>query len=213
MQYIYLILFSILFSSDHGHGQAGKKDPALSKIVYSQAKKEINYYYKGSNNLRYRYFMGRSGLEMHMIKDNKLALACQSRKGNIYFRGSGIKSFIIMNPSNLKKVEGIILSWLANHYQDQQAMGSSPSMPDLGSSFDTGMDNLASSSDMFQSASDCKINVSCTCQSGTTISIQCDCGGVAYCQDKTATVCDTDEAGNETNCREVTNCTGGCSYN
>ena len=206
MKFIVFILAIFLSTPD------SKPPVELKKITLSKSKKELTYHYSGrKTSASFKYVKNRSGVLLSMYQGKRLVLEAKKVKGKMAYRKPGTKIF---GPVVREWIRDSMFYHIINvHVQDQQTFSGNSAFGGSGSGFNIGMppmDNIGSDAGVY-GASNCTTEHNCTCENGESVTINCNCFEVASCYVRTVNVCETDSAGNEVNCEEISGCVGRCS--
>ena len=186
------------------------KEPILLKVVHSKSQKAITYHYKASGGLyQFKYKQLKNGVHLKVVKSEKTLLHFRVQKSAVSIKSKG--EFVPLTNKRQKGISKEIQALLTEQNYDQQSFNGGSLYDSFSGGFGTGIQSILDGG-TGSSYNDCHQTLSCTCSDGKQISVSCDCGTVVSCETKTVEICDTNEAGGEENCREVTNCVGRCDW-
>jgi hypothetical protein len=214
MKYLIILLCSII--TIPAIAQKGKKDAGaffLKEVLFFKDGSVVHNYQDGNDLFVVQFKQNGKHHDLFMKKNKRHHFSLYKNKsGKVMYR-LGVKGepqafnkgVVKILPQELK----LLLAYLE---QDQQQYH--PQFQGGGeANVNNGIPSVAGpetdQSWNGGSGDECRQTSSCSCGSSSVI-VTCGCGSVISCYERTTTACDSDEAGNKTNCREVTGCAGRC---
>jgi hypothetical protein len=184
------------------------KNPVLLKVAHSKSKKIITYFYKTTDgSYQLNYIQLKDGTHLKVVKKGKTLLHLRAKKRDVFIKSRG--KFVVLTSNRQKGISREIQALLTEQSYDQQSFNGGSLYGSFSGGFDAGIQS-ALDGGIGSNSSDCEQTQPCTCPDGKSITVKCSCGLVISCETKTVRVCDTNDAGDEENCREVSNCVGRC---
>lgn len=211
MKSLFALLLLILPFSFHTDKES---IPDLKKIIHV-SKSEIHYIYKDKRDDRQVIYQLKNGVVfISFLKNKKVELQLKNQKGKISYKTQEVKRFGPLSKAAVKKLPKDFKHFFKVHLADQNEFNKP--LKEGGANLANGIAQTWSNEDAInngtsQSGSENECTQTGTCQCGsTTRKVTCPCMTGIYCEEREASVCDYDDAGNEVNCRNVTVCVPMC---
>ena len=185
----------------------------LTKVITS--KHIAKYFYQDGDDLYLTTYKNEeAGVTLNIIKNKRAYFSLtRGKKGKLFYTLGSKGELTALSKESYKVLPTKLRIFLAYQEADQQQF-QAPFGGDVSGGVNNGIPDVLGAEDTTSpggSGSDCKQTGSCSC-GDSTVTVTCGCGGVISCYERTTMACDTDSAGNEVNCREVTGCAGRCDH-